>query len=142
MRHRLYYHLIWTTFERSPSLGPAAAAFLCRYVRSVAAEERARVLEIGIVRTHVHLLLTAHPLTNLPRLVQRLKGGSGMLINRHQLGAQAGSFRWADGYDLSTVSHRALDQIRSYVAAQPLHHPNDAIVGWPGARSTPEDLRA
>jgi REP element-mobilizing transposase RayT len=44
------------------------------------------VLSLGIVRTHVHLLVRLHPTTSIPRPVQRLKGGSarGRLLAPHR----------------------------------------------------------
>ncbi len=140
MRHRLYYHIVWTTRQREATINADVARFLVRCLRAIVRQERGRLLEIGIVATHVHLLLTLHPLSSIPRLLQRLKGGSGMLINR---GLMAGiQFRWSDGYNVETVSPSDLPRIRDYVRSQPLHHPGDAIAGWSGVESAPETLRS
>ena len=72
--HRLYCHVVWTTRNRQPILDAGLARFLCGFLRAVARQERARVLEIGMVATHVHLLIRIHPATELSRLLQRLAG--------------------------------------------------------------------
>ncbi len=40
------------------------------------------MLHLGILQTHVHLLVRMHPTTQLPRLLQRLKGASAVLAGR------------------------------------------------------------
>jgi REP element-mobilizing transposase RayT len=82
--HHLYYHLTWTTRGRDRLIDAGLANFLCRYLRAVARQERAHVLEVGMVATHVHVLLRAHPTTDLTRLVQRAKGGSSALAGSHR----------------------------------------------------------
>jgi putative transposase len=136
MRHRLYYHVVWTTRGRLPLLNAELAAFLGGYLRNIARQERAHVLEMGIVTTHLHLLVRTDPQTNLSRLVQRFKGGSAHQANVERLGAGADGLRWAKGYTLETVSPRALHAVRQYLRAQPERHSQDVIPGWTG--DTPE----
>jgi putative transposase len=134
MRSRLFYHLVWTTRDRNPVLDAAAVRFLGRYLRSVARQERARILALGVVRTHVHVLLEASSTTLLPRLVQRFKGGSSALINREGHTEGPTPVRWAKGYAIHTVSARGLRAARAYVEGQDRHHPKEAIELAPGAR--------
>jgi len=129
MRDRLYVHIVWATRNREPTITANAAAFLARYLRAVARQERAGLHALGIVRTHVHVLLQLHPTTSISRLMQRLKGGSSVLANREgHVGARA--LRWAKGYDIESVSPRALAAVRAYVLDQARHHPEEAIPGW------------
>src|SRR3954462_863360 len=60
VRHRLYLHLVWTTRAREPLIDCALARFLCRFLRAMARKQRAYGLEIGMVQTHVHLLVRIH----------------------------------------------------------------------------------
>ena len=140
MRHRLYVHLVWTTRGRAPLINLARASFLSRFLPAVARQERARVLAIGIVQTHVHLLLQLHPATVIGALAQRLKGGSSRLIAREGHGGGSPLLRWARGYNLESVSPRALPAVLEYVSSQAAHHPAEAIPGYapppPGALYT------
>jgi REP element-mobilizing transposase RayT len=126
----LYIHLVWTTRNREPSLDAWSARFLSTYLQTVARQERCHLLALGIVRTHLHVLLAIHPLTLLPKLVQRMKGGSATVSNREGHGKKA--VRWAKGYNIETVSPRSLGDARRYVAEQATHHPAEAIRGWDG----------
>jgi putative transposase len=138
MRDRLYVHIVWTTRGRETTIDAAVARFLSRFVPVVARQERAGLHAMGMVRTHVHLLLQLHPTTNISRLLQRLKGGSSVLANREGHAA-ARPLRWARGYNIESVSPRALEAARAYVLQQPTHHPREAILGWNGAGETPNE---
>src|SRR3989442_14565316 len=71
---RIYCHILWTTRDRVPLIDAGLARFLCSFLRGVASQEHARILESGIVRTHVHLLVRTRPTTDLARLLQLIKG--------------------------------------------------------------------
>jgi putative transposase len=141
MRHRLYYHLVWTTRDRAPLIDAPRAELLSRLLRTMALEERARVLEAGMVSTHVHLLLSSHPMTNLPRLVQRLKGATTYVINRELRNSALPQLHWNQGYNIETVARTGLDQLRAYLRHQPQHHPDQAIADWTGDQPLHEQLR-
>ena len=134
MRHRIYAHIIWTTRGRDALIDAPVAAFLAEQIRDIAWRERARLLEVGIVSTHVHVLLRLHPTVNLPRLVQRLKGRTSCEAGKAHL-SPGSPLRWDRGYSISSVSERAVDAVGQYVRDQHLRHPGDAIPGWPGTPS-------
>jgi REP element-mobilizing transposase RayT len=106
------------------------AQHLARQLRLIALQERAAVLAVGIVSTHLHLLIRLHPTTTIPRLLQRMKGGTAAGVNGggHLIG---NGLRWAKGYSISSVSERALDRVGAYVSDQHRRHPAEAIPGWP-----------
>jgi putative transposase len=127
MRHQLFVHLVWTTRDREPLIDLRVARFLEPYIRRVAQAERAMVLELGIVSTHLHLLLRISPQTSLPRLIQRLKGGSSHLAAVEGHAPRGRELRWSKGYSLHSVSPGALQVVGDYVRHQPTHHPAEAI---------------
>jgi REP element-mobilizing transposase RayT len=131
MRHRLFVHRIWTTRERQALIDARVALFLDGFLRDVVRQERARVLAIGMVQTHVHLLVRIHPQTDLTRLVQRLKGGSAAIAGKEGHCPRTSPLRWARGYSIDSVSHRAVEIVRDYVLSQPTHHPHESIPNWP-----------
>ena len=137
MRHRLYAHVVWTTRDRAPILDAGLARFLDRFLRAIAREERAIVLELGMVQTHVHVLMRYHPMTDLTRLIQRLKGSSAAVANKERHSSAGIHLRWAKGYAIDAVSPRATAAARTYVRTQAMHHPDLAIFGWRGAESLP-----
>ena len=128
MRHRLYLHIAWTTREREPTITAPFVAFLGRFLPTVARQERATLLAFGAVRTHLHIVVRVDPATCLPRLVQRWKGGSSVIGSRERMGGDH-AVRWARGYNIETVSPRALAAVIDYVNRQSERHPAEAIAG-------------
>jgi REP-associated tyrosine transposase len=131
MRHRVYVHLVWTTRGRERLIDSELAQFLCRFLRAMARKEGAYILEIGMVQTHVHLLCRVYPTGTLSHLVKRLKGASSAVAAQEGMG-KLGRLYWAKGYSVQSVSERALENVRTYLRSQPVHHAEEAIVGWDG----------
>ena len=131
MHHQLLIHIVWTTRDRRPMIDRPQASFLWEHLPIIARQERSRVLELGIVATHLHLLLRVHPATVIPRLLQRMKGGTSTFINRHMT-TGGPALRWAKGYSVTSVSPRQREVVAAYVRCQDAHHPGDAIPGWAG----------
>jgi REP element-mobilizing transposase RayT len=132
MRSRLYVHVVWTTRDRQPLLDANVARFLTRFLRGVARQERAQVLEVGMVSEHLHLLARVDASTRLPRLLQRWKGGSATIANKEGHCAAGRPLRWSKGYTIQSVSPQSLAAVRTYVRAQSQHHPDRAIPDWQG----------
>lgn len=130
MFHKLFVHIAWTTRDRAPLIDTTLARFLTQFLRRVGTQERARVLEIGLVNDHVHLLVRLHPCTVIPRLLQRMKGGSAVLGVTPTPGHQG--LRWEKGYSIHSVNPKQLFALRRYLRNQPSHHPERAIPGWKG----------
>jgi len=134
---RLYAHLTWTTLQRQPLINPGVADFLRRFLSREAERHGARLLEVGIVADHVHLVLELPPILNIPRLVQGLKGASARLANRDGLTPRA-PLRWAEGYDLRSVGVRQLSSVVAYVGNQAQRHSGLALDQRPSGRRTAE----
>src|SRR5437764_3017572 len=100
MMVRSYCHVVWATRHRAPLIDAGLARFLCAFLRGVAAQEHARILEIGMVRTHLHLLVRIRPTTDVSRLLQRLKGGSATIAGKEHHSTEGGRLRWAKGYSI------------------------------------------
>ena len=128
MRHRIFYHIVWTTQRRNPLIDADTARFLCATLRTLAKEHRSHILEVGMVATHLHLLVRGEPLADLPKMIGRMKGVTSRVAKRESLGPLS----WADGYDIETVRPADEQKIRHYLRAQPFRHPEEAIEGWAG----------
>ncbi len=128
---RIYALLTWTTLRRLPLIHGAAAAFLRRALPEIARRHDTRVIELGVVRNHVHVVIELPSRIDIPRLVQGLKGASARIANRDGLMPRA-RLRWADGYDLRSLGTRDLKRAIRYVRTQEERHPELAIEDSPG----------
>ena len=111
---RIYAHLSWTCWARLPLIDEPVSAFLQPFLLAEAKRHGARIIEIGIVPNHVHLLLELPPAYDVPRLVQGLKGASARLANRDGH-ARNESLRWDAGYDLRSVGLKQLPHVAHYI---------------------------
>ena len=127
MRHAIYLHIVWTTLGRAPLIDHDRGLFLRRHLRNVAREERALVLGVGLVTTHLHVMVRVHPTCNISRLMQRWKGGSALICNREQIGDPLHPLRWAKGSSVTSVGLGGRARLLEYLKAQATHHPKEAI---------------
>jgi putative transposase len=132
MRHRIYLHLVWTTQDRAALIDGQLARFLSQLLRALARKERSYILEIGMVQTHVHLLVRIRPTTLVASLVKRLKGASSAIATQEGYAVAGARLHWAKGYSVQSVSERALETVRHYLRDQPRHHPAEIILDWQG----------
>ena len=120
MPHRVYVLMTWTTDGREASITPEAASLLQSFLREVARSRGAWVVEIGVVSDHVHVLLQLPSVIDLSRVSQAFKGASARVINRDL--RPDPRLRWAKGYDIRSVSPRALLRVAAYVRSQAERH--------------------
>ena len=123
MRHRLFYHITWTTRDRQPSIDRRSADLLSEILPRIATNHRCLLLELGTVSNHLHLLIRSHPSTNIPELIQRMKGLTGYLIRKET----KSQLTWTKGYNIESVSQRSLGAVIAYIRSQAIHHPDLAI---------------
>ncbi len=130
----IFAHLSWTTFARLPLIDAKVAAFLEKFLDAECQRQSARMLAVGIVRDHVHLLIELPATFNVPRLVQGLKGASARIANRDRIVGHE-SLRWAQGYDLRSVGPRQLDAVKAYVRNQAIRHADSSTARRPSGRT-------
>ncbi|HYL21509.1 MAG TPA: transposase [Gemmatimonadales bacterium] len=127
---RLYVHLTWTTLQRQALINRDVEAFLRRFLPRETQRHRARLLALGVVADHVHVVLRLAAVNNIPRMVQGFKGASARVVNGEGLTSRA-PLRWAEGYDLRSVGVHQLRTVIEYVANQANRHPNLAVPSRP-----------
>jgi REP element-mobilizing transposase RayT len=119
----LYAHLTWTTLRRAPLIDAAIADLLGRFLPAQAGRFGVEVIAVGLVQDHVHLLLQLPVSCPIAQLVQQLKGASARVANRDGVAPPDLPLRWERGYDLRSVSPRALSSAADYVRRQGQRHP-------------------
>ena len=121
--HRIY--MTWSTLARRPMIDAPTRAFLDEFFRKIAIQERATIVSLSFLRTHVHLLVRTAPRYDLPRLVQLLKGGSSYAASRQP--SNVLGLRWNREYSATSVSPKILRQAVAYIESQGSRHPSEAI---------------
>jgi len=123
--HRLFFHLTWSTHDRRPMIDAPTRDFLDQFLRRTTIREGAELIELAILRTHVHVIVRTPQRFDLGRLLQMLKGGSSHAVNR--LPGNVLGLRWTRRYSVTTISPRALPRVTEYLKGQDARHPGEAI---------------
>ena len=122
---QLFIHLAWTTHDRLPMINAPTRDFLAEFFQKTASKQEVVIVELAMLKTHVHMVVRTPPRIDLPRLVQFFKGGSSYAASRHP--GNVLGLRWAPEYSATSVGPKQLEIVRRYLRQQPNHHPDEAI---------------
>lgn len=103
----------------------ATRTFLQEFFKKTASRQDVEIVEIAMLKTHVHMVIRTPPRIDLPRLVQFFKGGSSYAASRQPDNILG--LRWAPEYSATSVGPRQLDIVKQYLRDQPNHHPGEGI---------------
>jgi putative transposase len=80
---RLFYHFVWSTWDRTPLLVGAVEETAYAVIRSQCAEMEAKVISIGGIENHVHLLVSLPTTINVADFIKSVKGVSSRVVNQN-----------------------------------------------------------
>ncbi len=130
-RWRLFYHLVWATRGREPSITPAREPEVHRVLRQTARSHGIIVHAVGGVADHVHLAVSIPPSLAVATAVQRIKGGSARTLNA----TFGDGFGWQGEYGVDTFGERHLAAVVAYIERQHRHHAEQTL--WPSIEEIP-----
>lgn len=123
---RLFYHIVWATKNREPSISSEARHPLYNAVAAKARQLGAAVHAIGGTEDHIHVVASVPPTITLSEFVRNLKGGSSHLLN-HQLSLPR-PFGWQSEYGVLSFDDRLRERMIQYVKDQRQHHQDGTTV--------------
>jgi REP element-mobilizing transposase RayT len=123
---RLHYHLIWSTYEREPSLTSEREKVFYGVLYNKARELGLKIHAAGNAEDHAHVVVSIPPKLAVADCVRHLKGASAFAIN-HMQGSD-GKFKWQEGYGALTVSESSLTAVMEYAAKQKEHHCQNKLI--------------
>ena len=115
----LYYHLIFSTENREPSIGSEWRSRLHGYLGGTVNRLDGQSLGVGGTNDHVHLLVELKATHCLADFMRELKKASSSWI-RNEISSTA--FAWQKGYAALTVSASVVPTVRRYIEDQENHH--------------------
>ena len=117
---QIYYHIVFSTKDRTPALTVDHRENLFRYIWGILKNKDCHLYRIGGVEDHVHILTSLHPTVALSDLVKDIKVASSSWIQNE--GFFPKFSHWQDGYGAFTVSHQNKDAVIDYIKNQETHH--------------------
>jgi len=130
MHHRhveLFFHVIWSTWDRAPWIRPDLEREIRRCVHHHVDAAGAALLALGAADDHVHVLLHAGPTLTSAPLIGGMKGGASRWL--HTACGVDESHRFSQGYALLSVSPELVERIKRYVETQRVRHALRDVVG-------------
>lgn len=111
-------HFIFSTKDRRKSIPRELQPRLWSYLAGIARRLDAKVLSIGGMEDHAHVLLGIPATITLAALVQKLKANSSRWMKEQTRHA----FEWQEGYGAFSVSVSLVDATVAYIRNQAQHH--------------------
>lgn len=117
----LYYHIVWRTKRSERTITAAYARDLYAYILGFCERKRCKLIRIGGIADHIHILVSIRPDIAVSGFMQVLKTETSKWLR-----AQKEKFPlfdgWANGYAGFTYSERDKEMIRRYIMNQEEHH--------------------
>lgn len=93
---------------------------LFKYISGIFRNQKQKLLAIGGIEDHIHLLFGLRPSLALSDLIRDVKANSSAFINENQF--VRGRFNWQEGYGAFSYSKSQIDIVAKYVLNQEKHH--------------------
>ena len=123
---QLYVHLVWSTWDRVPTITSEAQSLVTAIALSKCEELKCQPIAIGGMEDHVHFLIRLHPAIAIATLVGEIKGASSHLINQRIKMPE--KFRWQGAYGAFTLRKDEVEQVSNYVHNQKVHHKENTLI--------------
>ncbi|MCE9560538.1 MAG: IS200/IS605 family transposase [Planctomycetes bacterium] len=116
----LHYHLVFSTKNRVPTITTEIQPRLWEYLGGIVRDLYGTPIQIGGIEDHVHMLVTLRQDWALKDVLRENKAGSSGWA--HDAFPDVGGLWWQAGYGAFTVSHSAIDVVKTYIVNQAEHH--------------------
>jgi REP-associated tyrosine transposase len=116
----LLVHIVFSTKGRTEWITEDHRKELYPYMGGIVRELGGRLLAIGGMKDHVHLLVRIPHSMSVSDLVRVLKTNSSRWI--HESWRSSAAFSWQEGYGAFSVSGSNMQQTTDYILQQEKHH--------------------
>ena len=117
---KIYLHVIFHVKTDSPKVADAHLERLHSYIGQLVNETGCKVIRVGGMGDHVHILFLLSRNENVAHLVEEVKRNSSRWLKG--LAPEYGRFAWQGGYAVFSVSQSVVDKTLEYVSNQAEHH--------------------
>lgn len=115
-----YFQLVFAVRNRDALIGKHWKDNLEKYITGIVQNHHHKMLAIGSMPDHIHILLGYNLNHLIPDLVEEIKTSSNKWIKTERLSRFY--FSWQKGYGAFTYSHEQIAYIAKYILAQEEHH--------------------
>ena len=91
-----------------------------KYITGIVQNHHHKMLAIGSIPDHIHILIGYNVNHLIPDLVEEIKTSTNAWIKSEKLSKF--KFEWQKGYGAFTLSHSQIDNVIKYILTQEEHH--------------------
>ena len=117
---QIHIHTVFSVQNRASLINKNWQERLYKYIVAIIQKRGHKVLSIGGVSDHVHILFGFRPTQSLSSLMQEVKRDSSEWINQNQF--VMGKFTWQEGYGAFSYSKSQIPNVANYIENQEKHH--------------------
>jgi len=119
---KLAYHIVFSTKHRHPLIHNhnSFQKRLYEYIGGIIRAQNGKLIEIGGVEDHIHILAGLCPTKAVSDVVRKIKANASKWSNG--LSELTHRFEWQKGYGAFSVSYSLLESVRHYIQNQREHH--------------------
>jgi len=117
---QIHIHAVFAVQNRLSLIQKQWQDELHKYITGIITNNGHKLLQIGGMSDHVHILFGMRPTQSLSDLMQNVKGDSSLWINKKRL--VSGKFSWQEGYGAFSYGKSQIDNVVKYIQTQEKHH--------------------
>jgi REP element-mobilizing transposase RayT len=117
---QIHIHTVFAVQNRISLISANWQSQLYMYITTIIQKHGHKVLAIGGMPDHVHILFGFRPTQALANLIQEVKRDSSEWINKQHF--VMGRFSWQEGYGAFSYSKSHISQVAQYIENQEEHH--------------------
>jgi len=123
---QIHLHLVFAVQNRISLIKKEWQQNLYKYIITIIQKHDHKVLSIGGMSDHIHILIGFRPTQALKALMQEVKRDSSEWINKS--GFAMGKFSWQEGYGAFSYGKSQLKDVIEYIENQEVHHKGKSFV--------------
>jgi REP element-mobilizing transposase RayT len=117
---QIYIHTIFSVKGRQKLISKNFKDELYKYITGIIRNKGQKLLQIGGISDHIHLLIGIEPDIAISDLIKEIKKSSTIHINKNKW--TAGKFYWQDGFGAFSYSKSQISSVANYIENQESHH--------------------
>ena len=123
---QIHIHSVFAVQNRISLINKDWQDRLYKYIIAIIQNHGHKVLSIGGMSNHVHILIGFRPTQSLSSLMQEVKRDSSAWINQNQF--VMGKFSWQEGYGAFSYSKSQISSVAKYIENQEKHHSRQTFI--------------
>jgi REP element-mobilizing transposase RayT len=115
-----YFHLVFAVRNRNALIKKEWKNEMEKYITGIAQNHQHKMLAVGSMPDHIHILIGYNVNQLIPDLVEEIKTATNAWIKEKRLSKF--KFDWQKGYGAFTHSRSEIDNVVKYILSQEEHH--------------------